>query len=161
MLQLSLFEVIFLLIPGSLGLIFSFYVFSFTEIKMKKLILSTILACVSVYLVRLLPIQTGVHTIILFPIYILILRFVNGIPVIKAISSNFFSILLLFFCEMVSIYFITNILKVNIEVAFQNVITKTFYGYISLILHFIIVVVFYFSIYKKKRLSFDNSVYKI
>ncbi|MHC1681763.1 MAG: hypothetical protein AB6733_02225 [Clostridiaceae bacterium] len=159
MLQLSLFEVIFLLIPESLILLFSFYVFSFTGLKLKKIILSSILMVIMIYLVRLLPIQTGVHTLILIPINILILRLINGIPVIKAATSIILSLLLLFFCELVSLYFISSILKVNVEMAFQNVVTRTFYGYISLVLHFIIVVVFFLSIYKKKRLSVNNIVY--
>lgn len=151
MLKLSILELIFRALPEEIILIFSIYVFSFTRIDIKKLITSGVIFSIMVYLIRLLPIQPGVHSLLLIPIIVLLTTIINKINMIKATSASILSIILMYLCEMINSYILTDFLHLNIEEAFQNIVAKILYSSISLAIYLAITLLIYFTIYKNKK----------
>lgn len=150
MLKISLFEFFFRAIPELIMMVFYFYIFSLKKINIKKIFVSSIILSIIAILIRLLPIQNGMNTILLIPVFVFIARFLNDIPVRNGISSVILGIIILSFCEFINIYILTSFFKINIEEVFQNVILKTLYGSLSLGLFLLILVICYFTIYKRK-----------
>lgn len=151
MLKLSVLEFVFRTIPEELLIIFSMYIFSSKKIDIKKLALSGLVLSVLVYLTRLLPIQPGVHTLILIPILVSVTNIINKIPLFKAVSASILSIIIMYFCEMVNVYFLVDLLHIDLETAFQNIVLKNFYGMISLFLYLLVTLAIYFVISKNKK----------
>ncbi|MHC1681768.1 MAG: hypothetical protein AB6733_02250 [Clostridiaceae bacterium] len=151
MLKLTILELVFRVIPEEFLLIFSIYVFSFTKIDIKRLFTSGIILSIIVYLIRFLPIQPGVHTLILIPIILLISRLINKITVIKGISAAILSAIFMNICEMINSFIVSDIFRLDIRVVFGEVSTKLTYGSISLISYLLITLSVYFTIYKNKK----------
>ncbi|MDW8802208.1 hypothetical protein P8V03_13720 [Clostridium sp. A1-XYC3] len=139
MLKLSLLEFFLRLIPETCILVLSAYAFSGKNIDKINFCISTILLSIATYLVRMLPIHFGVHTIILLIIYVLITININKIDIIKAVSAGLTSATILFICEWINVFIITSLFKVNAESAFKNAFLKVIYGIPSLLLFAIII----------------------
>lgn len=150
MLKLSIFEWIFGAIPESFITIFFMYVFSLTKINTKRLVVSSLISSIFIGLIRLLPIQPGIHILVLIPIYVVILKNINKISISKGISVTILSRIILILCEALDMYILSNVLHLNIEEAFKNTAAKTFYSYIALIFYLIAILIFYFTLYKKR-----------
>lgn len=150
MLKLSIFEFFFRGIPEEFLVMFSIYVFSLKKIDAKKLIISGFIFGILVYLIRLLPIQPGVHTLILIPVMVLISTIINKIPLIKAISASILSVIIMYICEMINSLILIYVLRLNIEIAFENIFVKVGCFSISLILYLLFCLIIYFLVYKKR-----------
>lgn len=139
MLKLSLLEFFLRLIPESFILILSGYAFSCKTINKISFCISGILLGIATYLIRMLPIHFGVHTIILLIIYALLTVFLNKIDIIKAISAGLISATILFICEWINVFVLTNLFKINIDIMFKNAFIKIVYGIPSLLLFGLII----------------------
>ncbi|MCT8978564.1 hypothetical protein N4T77_18400 [Clostridium sp. CX1] len=139
MLKLSVLEIFLRLIPESLILILAAYAFSGKSINKINFFVSTILISIATYLVRMLPIHFGVHTIILLIIYVLITVNINKINIIKATSAGLTSATILFICEWINVFIITDLLKFNIENMLKNDLLKVVYGIPSIVLFALII----------------------
>lgn len=134
MLKLTALEFFLRTIPESFLCVLISYLFANRNIQKKPYVISSLLFAVATYLVRLLPIDFGIHSLIAFALYILICVFINKIPVNKAISSILFIGIFLTFCEWVNVIILVDILKVDIQVVFINPALKTLCLMPSLIL---------------------------
>ncbi|MHC1681765.1 MAG: hypothetical protein AB6733_02235 [Clostridiaceae bacterium] len=161
MLKISLFEFFFRVIPEEIILFFSIYLFSFKSINVNKIFISGLLGAVMTSFVRSLPIQNGVHTFVLIPIFVLIAVFYNNISLKKSISVNILVIIIMFACELLSSYILIELLNVNVTEVFQDVVKRTIYSYISLVFYLLIIIVCYFTLYKKKIKNVNSNGYKI
>lgn len=143
MLKLSLLELFFRAIPEAFILVLASYAFSDRSIDKLKFCLSSVLLGMLTFIIRMLPIHFGVHTIILIGIYVLISVKINKLDVLKSISAVLISSIVLFFCEWINVFVLTYVFKYNIEIAFRNQFEKVLYGSPSLLLFsFIIILVF-------------------
>lgn len=142
MLQISPIEFFLRCLPEGFLFVFGSYVFSNKKICGKRLFLSGMLLSIIIYLVRLLPIHFGVHTVILIIILIVITVFINHIETIRAISAALISAIMVYICEAVNVLILVKIFGVNIGQAFTNPVTKDIYGTISLILFLTILLLF-------------------
>ncbi|MTK12269.1 MAG: hypothetical protein F8N39_09310 [Clostridiaceae bacterium] len=113
------------------------------------------LFAISTYLVRMLPIQFGVHTIIIIMIFILINTSLNKIPIRKAISSSLISIITLSICESINL-FVLNYIKVDMEVIITKPLLKTLYFMPSLGLFALIILILYMVIRRNKKRGLKN-----
>lgn len=143
MLKLSLIELFLRLIPESFILALSIYAFSSTKIDMKKLTISGIIMTISAYIVRMLPINFGVHTILLIMIYILAAVNINGIDMIKAIRAGLIGYITLSICDFLNFFLVVNIMNIPIEKMLENISLKMLLGLPSLTLFFIAIFAFY------------------
>ena len=99
MLKLSLFEFIVRSIPEEFLFVLAVHAFSKTGINLKRYLLSGTLFSITVYLIRLLPIQYGVHTILSLIVLIVLVSFINKIDIIKSIRAGIIIFILDFICE--------------------------------------------------------------
>ncbi|MTK13940.1 MAG: hypothetical protein F8N39_18325, partial [Clostridiaceae bacterium] len=56
------------------------------------------------YLIRMLPIHFGVHTIILLVGYVLVMASINDLNIIKSASSGLILVIILFASEWLNVY---------------------------------------------------------
>lgn len=155
MIEITIMELILRTIPESFLLILGGCLISRKSIDNKSYFISSILFAISTYLVRMLPIQFGVHTILIIMIFILINTSLNKIPIRKAISSSLISIIILSICESINL-FILNYLKVDMQAIITRPLLKTLYFMPSLALFALIILIFYMIIYRNKKEGSKN-----
>lgn len=85
------------------AIIFGVYAFNRQRIVIRSYIIGSLLVILVSYLVRLLPISFGVHTIINMLIMFLICIIVLKMPAYKTIQSALLVTVLLLICEMVDV----------------------------------------------------------
>lgn len=153
MLRLTLLEVFLRSLPEEFLIIFAVYVFSKTDINVKKYIISSILYLIAVYIIRLLPIQYGVHTILNIIVIIVLAVNINKIAIIKSIQVSIMVLILLFICEGINIFIIQYIFKVNVINILSNTLLKVLYGIPSLVIFAATVFTYYFYLGRRKKLS--------
>lgn len=141
MLKLSIWELIFRTIPEGFAFILASYVFARKDIEKYRYIISSILLGVIVYLIRMLPIHFGVHTILSIMIYILLTTAINKIEVIKAVSAALSSTIIMFLSEGLNVLLLDKLFNIKIEDVVNEVNMKLLYGSPSLIFFVIIIFV--------------------
>lgn len=139
MLKLSIWELIFRTIPEGFVFIFASYAIAGKKIEKDKYILSSILLGVIGYLIRMLPIHFGVHTILLIMVHILMTSLINGIEVKRAVSAALISVIIMFLSEGLNVVMLDKIFNVEFQDVMSNVYTKLLYGIPSFILFTIII----------------------
>lgn len=151
MLKLLPIEFFLRTIPEAFILILAAYAFSSKKPEKSVFCISAILLGLATYLIRMLPIHFGVHTIILLVIYVLISVNINKIDIIKAISAGLVSSIVLFFSEWLNVFVLTKVLKIDIDTIFKSPIRKSVYLLPSMMLFVLIVIlVFYINVLRKK-----------
>jgi hypothetical protein len=150
MLKITIIELLFRAIPESFLFIWTSYIFAHLSIEKKKYFISSILSAVSIYLIRLLPINIGVNIIITSAVYIIITASINKIPIMKAISSIMISSILLSICESLNV-FVLNWLKVDMQIIVDKPLIKILYFTPSLMLFGSIVLLLYIKVQKEGR----------
>lgn len=154
MLKLSIIEFFLRTLPESFMVILAAYAFCKKRIDIKSIFISTVLFSILTFLIRMLPIHFGVHTIIMFMIYVLLMTFVNNLDVIKCTSSGLISIIVLLASECINVFMITKVLKLDINIIFKDPLNKLLYGIPSLIIFCaIIMIISYKNLYLGKITS--------
>jgi hypothetical protein len=151
MLQISPLELLLRCIPESFLLIFVSYLFSYKKLNKRIWLISSVLLTVITYLVRLLPIHFGVHTIIVMMIYIVITVLINEIPINKAIFSILTAMIMLTMCELINLFILDKCLNINMKILLNKPLMKTLYFMPSLFLFGTIDLILYIFIYKSKK----------
>lgn len=154
MLRLTWFEFIVRGIPEQFLFVLAIYAFSKIRIDLKKYLLSGVLASIMLYLVRLLPIQYGVHSLVSLVILIIIVSYINKIDIIKSIRGGISTFVLCFILEGINLSFIQFVLKMNLNNIMNNHILKTLTGLPSLIVFGIVVIAYYYRLAKRKELQY-------
>jgi len=153
MLKLTLLEFFLRGLPEGFLVIFAVYAFSNTAINIKKYILTSIIYVIAVCLIRLLPIQYGVHSILNIIVMIVLTVNVNKIGTIKAIQASIMAVILEFICEGINVFIIQYIFKVDIKYILTNLSLKILYGIPSLLIFGTIVFTYYFWLVRRKKFS--------
>ena len=153
MLKLTLLEFFLRGLPEGFLLIFAVYAFSKTAINIKKYIVTSIIYVIAVYLIRLLPIQYGVHSILNIIVIIILSVNINKISIIKSIQASIMAMILEFICEGINVFVIQYIFKVDIKYLLTDVSLKILYGIPSLLIFVATVSTYYFWLGRRKKLS--------
>jgi hypothetical protein len=140
----------------SLILIFVSYLFARKKINKKFYFTSSVLFSIASYSVRRLPIHFGVHTIIIMMIYIVIIVFINDIPINKAIFSILSGTIILLICEWINLFVLNDCLKINVEILLNKPLIKTLYFMPSLILFLCIIWLIHMLMNKTKKEGSKN-----
>lgn len=154
MLKISLYEFILRGIPEEFLFVLCVHAFSKTAINIKKYLLSGTLLWILAYLIRLLPIQYGIHTILCIITVIVLTTFINNIDIIKSIRATIIAFILEFLFEGINLFILQFILKMNLNIVFKNSVFATVYGLPSIILYGIFVVAYYIKLSKGKELKY-------
>lgn len=154
MLKLSIFEFLFRAIPESCIYMFAIYSFSKTIVDRRKYFISSLLMVMCVFIIRLLPINYGVHTILNIIMAIVITSTVSKIDILKSIKASIAMIIVLFTCEALNVAMLSLLLGSKLNEILSNTIAKTIYGLPSLVLFGIITTTYYVSLKKRDKLSY-------
>lgn len=148
MLKLKPIEFLLRGIPESFLFILAIYVFSKTKLDKNKYIISSLLYAISTYIIRLLPIDYGVHMIlsVLFLLFILIIY--NKFEVIVLIRSIIIMYLIQFVSEAINVAML-NIIGLDLDTLFENPVSKSVVGIPSLIISGMII--WSFNFFNKRR----------
>lgn len=154
MLKLTWFEFIVRGIPEEFLFVLAIHAFSKTGIDLKKYLLSGVLTSIMIYLIRLLPIQYGVHTLLGLMMLTILVNFINKIDAIKAIRAAIITFILCFVFEALNITFLKFVLKKDLNSMLSDPISKTLYGLPSVIIFGVLVIVYYYRLSKRKELKY-------
>jgi hypothetical protein len=158
--KISMIELFFRMIPESFLFIYATYVFSKKAIALRTFILSSILLGISTYVIRLLPIHSGINNILSMAVFIVLSVNVNRIDLVKSIKVVFMSTILGFICEGINVLLIKFVFMKDIDFVFNDPKLKMLYGIPSLLIFgsILLIVVFFSKIQsKKKRLETTSS----
>ena len=153
MLKLTLLELFLRGLPEGFLLIFAVYVFSKAVIDKKRYITSSIIYVIAVYLIRLLPIQYGVHTILSIIVIIVLAVNISKISIIKSIQACIMAMIFVFVCEGINMIIIKYIFKADIVHILSEPSLKILYSIPSLLIFAAIVFTYYFWLPRRKKLS--------
>lgn len=140
-------------LPEGFLFIFAIYTFSKIRVDIKKYIISSIISAIIIFLVRMLPIRYGVHTILAMGIVIILAIYINEIDMIKSIKSVLIFVIFQFLSEGLNIFIIQTICKVDMGKVFSNPVLKTLYGIPSLVILGTVILSYYIYILKKGELD--------
>lgn len=143
-LHLSFLEFIVRGIPEAILFVFAVYIFSNIKFEIKKFIIASSILAISTFLVRMLPISYGIHTILNIITLVLIASVVIKINIIDSIRCGILTAILMFICEGINMGLIQLIHGNQIEKIFSNPTLKTVYGLPSLIIFTIIILLYKF-----------------
>ncbi|MVX64082.1 hypothetical protein GKZ28_10315 [Clostridium chromiireducens] len=132
MLRLTALEFIVRTIPEALVYIFAGYIFSNKEIKVIRYLTSSLLLAVITFFIRMLPINYGVHTILIIITQIIVLVCVSKIDTILSIRSSIITTICLFVTEVLNMLVLNVIFKEQLESIMLDTWLKTIYGLPSL-----------------------------
>ena len=153
MLRLNIIEFFLRAIPEALLFIFASHSFSKVVIVKKKFIISSFILAISIFLIRMLPINFGVHTILSMMIFAIISVTISKINTVKAISAVVVIIIIECICEVINITVIQKILKIDIEYAFAKPVLKSVLGLPSLVMFGVIASLYYLRTIKSEKKS--------
>ncbi|MBM7835277.1 hypothetical protein [Clostridium sardiniense] len=143
-LHLSFLEFVVRGIPEGILFIFSVYVFSNTKIESEKFIISSLSLAIATFLVRMLPISYGIHTILNIIVLVIIATVIIKVTPIDAIRSGILTAILMFVCEGINMGLIQITHGSDMERIFTDPVLKTVYGIPSLMIFTIILLVYKF-----------------
>jgi hypothetical protein len=139
-------------IPEGFLFILAVYTFSNTKVNRNIYILSSILLGCLAYLIKTLPIDYGIHSILILILYIILSTYINKINLIKSIQISIASFITMFMCEGINIIIIKFILRKDLDTVLANPTLKTIYTSPSLLMFACIVVgVYYFRLSRSSK----------
>ena len=142
-LKISLLEFILRTIPESFLIILAVHLLSYKKVQAKGYINASIFLAISIYLVRMLPINYGIHTIINTVICVLAIISINKIDVIKAISSVLKITIIISICEWINVVILDKVMKLDAQVIFNEPLKRVVYSMPSMMMFGIVIVLFY------------------
>ena len=143
MMKVSLLEFFIRAIPEAFLFLYATYALSKTVVNKNKYLISSILFLIIIFIIRQLPINFGVHTIIFLFVLIVISVSINNIDVTKSIKASIMAVILQFICEGINVFIIQYIFRLNLNVIFKNPLAKTLYGIPSTIIFAVIIILYY------------------
>ena len=143
MLKLTMFEFVIRSIPEVFVFMFAAYAFSKTKIDKKIYILSSLLLAVAVFVIRALPINYGVHTILNISFMTIISNSINKIEIISSVKAAIIMAIILFASEGINVFILKFLLGDRLTMILSNPVLKTIYGLPSLLILASIVIGYY------------------
>ncbi|SMC24554.1 hypothetical protein SAMN02745134_02208 [Clostridium acidisoli DSM 12555] len=142
MLKVSFLELFFRGFPESILFIWAISLINMKKISKKVWLLLSIFLSIIVYMVRLLPIQFGVHTLITVVFLIISTNYFIKLPLTRAISSSLIVITLLSICEFINSVLLIHLFNIDI-LNLVNIPSKKILIYMpSLVLFAIFILIF-------------------
>jgi hypothetical protein len=152
MLKISMFEFLVRGLPEAFLFVFAAYAISKTKIDYKRYLLASSLLALVVYLIRFLPIQYGVNTILNLLVIIVLMTTINKLDMITAIRTGIIIAIIEYICEGINVLIIQVIFKIDMNYIFSNPELKVLYGLPSLAIFGLVIIAYYTILHKRKEL---------
>lgn len=153
MLKVTFLELLVRGLPEAFIMILATYTLANKKVEKKEYLTSSLIMALVMYLVRMLPINYGVHTILNIFVLIFLTFNVNKIDLIVSIKSSILILMILFICEGLNVGLIQFVLHKDLKVIFSDPISKMISGIPSTIVFFAIVIIYYIISLKKGKLK--------
>jgi len=138
--KMPLISILFYSIPESY-LLFSFGLVVIGEkSSQKNLLLATLISVIISYLVRILPVPFGVHTLIGLVIICLLFKYLFHLPIRKALISALLTLSTLLALENIILYILELIFALTLKTIWEDDWLRTIIGWPHLILSFFIII---------------------
>lgn len=138
---LWLVEFIIRTIPEALLFIGASFVLTRTKINKKNIVISSCIFVGSPYVARLLPIDYGIHSLLLLVFLSFLNVKINKIKSIESIKASVFIFIIMFVSEYINILFIQVILKLDMNEIFKNPLMRPISGVPSLFIFALVIFV--------------------
>ncbi|AGK98836.1 hypothetical protein [Clostridium pasteurianum] len=148
MLRLTPLEFFFRSIPECFLIVMMAHIFCNKTISKKLIAEATIILSILIYLIRLLPIVFGVHTVLGSIAFIIIGVYILNISINTSVASILVSVISIIICEFINNFILVYIFKIN---KFDNVGLRLIYTTPSLTMFMFIVAMFYIFMDKIKK----------
>lgn len=132
MLKLTLLEFFLRVIPEAMTFILGVHAWSKIQIYKKNFLLSSFLLAVGIFMIRMMPISYGIHTLLTIIVVIILMTQLQKIDIVKAIRGSIITIICQFCAEMINAIMITTLFKQDLEMIFEQPLLKIIYGLPSL-----------------------------
>jgi len=154
MLQLPILSLFIRLIPETFLVMYAICLLTNSKVDLKKIFISGVIGGIVIYILRLLPIHFGVHTILSVMLYILLAIKLNKIEMYKAIVGSLVATIICFISDIILIAVYTNIIIVSSEAISGQTWVSVVAGLPSLIIFYLILkTIVYF---RKKRVKYEH-----
>lgn len=153
MINQPIFSLFIRLFPEAFLFIYSIYRLTNTKPDYKMILKSSIIASCVIYVLRLLPIHFGVHTILAIMLYILLAVKINKIEIHKAIASTLVAMISLFISDFTIVLIYTKIFKLSSDIIFGQTWVATALGLPSLFIFYLIILLI--SLVRKKGIKHE------
>ena len=152
MLKISMFEFLLRGLPEAFLFVFAAFALTRTKLDIKKYFLASIILASVAYLVRFLPIQYGVNSILIIFVIIVMMNIMFKIDMMSAIRTGITIIIIEYICEGINVFLIQGVMKIDMNYVFSNANLKVLYGIPSLVIFGLVMVFYYTKIARKKGL---------
>ena len=139
MLEQDILSLITRMIPEAFIIIYSIYILTKSKVNIKRILISSIIGGIGIYIIRLLPIHFGVHTILSIMMYIILAVKLNKIDMYKAITITLVSIIILFILDFLIALIYSKIFQLSSELLFGGGLLSNIVSIPPLILFFIVI----------------------
>lgn len=139
MLQQPLYSLFIRMIPEAFFVLLSICLLTNSKINYKNIAIASIIGGTGVYLIRLMPIHFGVHTVLGTMIYILLSFKFNNIKLQRAIVGTLISVILLFISDIMLFTIYEGVLKLSLEILIGNSLLAVIATLPSLIIYYMMV----------------------
>ncbi len=139
MLEQDILSLITRMIPEAFIIIYSIYILTKSKVNIKRILISSIIGGIGIYIIRLLPIHFGVHTILSIMMYIVLAVKLNKIDMYKAITITLVSIIILFILDFLIALIYSKIFQLSSELLFGGGLLSNIVSIPPLILFFIVI----------------------
>lgn len=138
MLQQPIYSLFIRLIPETFIIFYAIYLLTEYKTDYKRILISSIVGGIGIYLTRLLPIHFGVHTILGIILYIVLAVNINKVNIHKAIAGTLIATVMCFVSDVVLVVFYTSVLKFPPEMVTNQNLLAVFASVPSLIIFYVI-----------------------
>lgn len=151
MFEMSLINFIGRTIPETLFFVWACYTLSQTKIQVNRYFLSVIIMLILYCGVKLLPLHSGVHTLLIMVEIIIINIVINKINLIKSIVVTLSVFIIEFICEIIDLFIIQYLFKADTTYIFSNSKLKVLYGLPTFVFFVFFIILLKFLINKRGR----------
>jgi len=133
--ELSLMNVIFFGFPEGISVAILAFVLSKVKLEWKKIMIISIVLPFSAYLLRLLPISFGVHTIVYIGLLFFMLIRLGQVPLVNAIINSLITLLFLIIFETTTSMIIMNLFNITQQMMEDEILINmlVFYPHVILL----------------------------
>ncbi|ATW24586.1 hypothetical protein [Candidatus Formimonas warabiya] len=132
--KMTLLELLFQGIPEQISLVLLTFLISKAKVDWKRIVVMGIFMACFIYLIRLLPITFGVHTIIAIALLIFIMVYLEKISLVRSVISVILVYVFLIFAETICFRMISTLFQLSWDQIRNNEILMIISGIPQVIL---------------------------
>lgn len=153
----SIAEIFLNSLPQNLSIVIGIYAFNKQKIHAKKFWICMLISLVAIFLIRLLPISFGIHTLLGMIVLVFLGVYFLGFPIHKTIRSVFFTTIIILIIEIINMNVLTLIYGAEgFETIMADSLTNAIAGFPASLLLLVTIFVLYIIFTKNVKRGGDD-----